>query len=355
MKFKTRILIAPLNWGLGHATRCIPIINALINCGFEPIIASDGASLKLLEKEFPAIKCLELPSYYIMYSKYGLLLKWELFKILPKLFFSIKKEKKLIQRIIKNYHIKGVISDNRFGVYSVNRNIPSVYLTHQLQVLSGMTTWLTTKIHQQIIKKYHECWVPDFDNKPNLSGTLGHLKTRKVNLKFIGPLSRFNKTMSNSKYDIMLLLSGPEPQRTLLEQKVLCELKDYKGTVVVIQGNVENIQKVTHQNKVTTFNFMTTVELEHTIKSSDLIISRSGYTSIMDFASLEKKVFFIPTPGQYEQLYLAKNLQKSKIAPFCKQKDFTIKKLKHMNLYNGFKHLENEVNYKTLFSLFKGE
>ncbi len=358
MNIKKRILVAPLNWGLGHATRCIPIINALIEQEFEPIIATDGDALQLLKKEFPKLICLELPSYRIKYSKYGFLLKWQLFKTIPKLFKSVKKEKKVIEELIKTHHIKGIISDNRFGVYTSNKDVSTVYITHQLQVFSGFaTTWLTTRLHQQIIKKHTECWIPDFENTQNLSGKLGHINNHKLNLKYLGPLSRFTKTKATTpKYNILVLLSGPEPQRSLLEDKILSELKNYKESIIVVKGVVEHTQKTTRQNTMVIYNFMQSTELEQIIKDSDIVISRSGYTTIMDLVVLlKKKVFFIPTPGQNEQLYLAKRMQQLQIAPYCKQDDFTIESLKEINWYKGFEMIENNLNFSELFSLFKGE
>jgi uncharacterized protein (TIGR00661 family) len=357
MTFKKRILVAPLNWGLGHATRCIPIINALIEQRFEPVIASDGAALELLKKEFPNVICIELPSYNITYSKHGFLFKWHLLKKFSKLLRTFKKENHVVQNIIETYDISGIISDNRFGVYSTNKKIPSVYITHQLRVLSGLSTWISSKMHQKIIKKHHECWIPDFESTPNLSGKLGHLKEYIINLNYLGPLSRFKrKPVTHSVYDIMVLLSGPEPQRDLLEQKVLHELKTYKGSIIVVQGVIENTQKVTQLNKnMTIYNFMTSAELEATIQNSHILISRSGYTSVMDFSTLEKKVFFIPTPGQTEQLYLAKRFDKMKIAPYCKQSDFSLDNLKKIESYSGFGHFKKETNFKELFDLFERE
>ena len=149
---KKRILVASLNWGLGHATRCIPIINVLIEQGFEPIIASDGVALALLKKEFPNILCLELPSYNITYPKKGKYFKLKLIKNVPKLLRTIKAEEKATKNIVNKFGIKGIISDNRLGVY--NKQVSSVFITHQLRVLSGNTTWLSTKIHQKMIKKF---------------------------------------------------------------------------------------------------------------------------------------------------------------------------------------------------------
>ena len=79
MKIKNKkIIVAPLNWGLGHATRCIPIINGLLENGFEPIIASDGVALELLKKEFPKLISFELPSYNIKYAEKGKNFKWKM-------------------------------------------------------------------------------------------------------------------------------------------------------------------------------------------------------------------------------------------------------------------------------------
>lgn len=166
------ILIAPLNWGLGHATRCIPIIKALQENNFTPIIASDGIALELLKKEFPYIQTLQLPSYQIEYAKNGKNFKWKLIQSLPRMLEAIREEKKLVQKWVAKYEIDGIISDNRLGVFS--SKIPSVFITHQLNVMTGNTTWFTSKLHQIIIKKYKQCWVPDVSGTPNLTGDLGH-------------------------------------------------------------------------------------------------------------------------------------------------------------------------------------
>ncbi len=353
MNLKKRILVAPLHWGLGHATRCIPIINALMEHHFEPIIASDGAALHLLKKEFPQRIHLELPSYHIEYPKEGQSLKLKLLKDLPKLLKVIKAEKKATQSIIETYKIDGIISDNRFGVYS--KNIPSVYITHQLNVLSGSTTWFTTKLHQHLIKKFDECWIPDAESENNLSGNLGHLKQATFRLKYMGAISRFQKYKLPILWDILVLLSGPEPQRTLLEEKLLKELNLFDGKILFIKGLVEDIQTSTIKNQFTLYNFMQSQELEKAINESKLIIARSGYTTIMDLAKLEKKAFFIPTPGQFEQEYLARRLEEKQIAVYCKQDKFSIEKLEKAQIYQGLNCFENDVHFKTLFDLFQSK
>ena len=153
----------------------------------------------------------------------------------------------------------------------------------------------------------------------------------------------------------MVLLSGPEPQRTFLENKLRTELKNYKGTVVFIKGKVEPEQNIKKDEKMTVYNYMTTSDLEKALNESRLILSRSGYTTIMDLYKLNKKCFFIPTPGQYEQLYLAKKLKEDLIAPFCFQDDFTIEKLDEVKEFNGFQNGESYPNFQDLFSLFKGK
>ena len=148
------ILVAPLNWGLGHATRCIPIINALLENGFNPILASDGSALALLRKEFPQLTSLELPSYNIEYAKKGENFKWKLIKNSPKTIGAILTEKAQIKKWVVEYDLQGIISDNRLGVYS--KKVPSVFITHQLIVLSGKTTWISSKLHQFFIAKFNE-------------------------------------------------------------------------------------------------------------------------------------------------------------------------------------------------------
>lgn len=350
---KKRILVAPLNWGLGHATRCIPIIKGLLIYGFEPIIASDGVALMLLQKEFPDVLSVELPAYNVTYAKKGKYFKLKMIKDSPKLIKAIKAEKKATKLIIETYTIEGVISDNRLGVYS--KKVPSVFVTHQLNVLSGITTWFSTKIHQKIIKKFDVCWVPDSENEPSLSGKLGHIQDFEIPIKYLGPLSRFTKVDLELSIDIMVLLSGPEPQRTLLEDKLFTELKTYQGRIVFVRGVMEKEQHISVRNTMTVYNFMTTELLEKTINQSRLIISRSGYTTVMDLAKLKKHAFFIPTPGQFEQEYLAKRLTENSLVPSCNQDDFSIDLLENRNGFKGLKFFDYAIDFKDLFSLFECE
>jgi uncharacterized protein (TIGR00661 family) len=350
---KPNILVAPLNWGLGHATRCIPIISALEQHDYVPIIASDGPALQLLQKEFPHLQALEFPSYNIEYAADGADFKWQMIKSTPTIIDAMLKEKKIVKRLVKELDLSGIISDNRLGVSS--KKVPSVFMTHQLNVLSGNTTWLSTMLHQHAISKFDECWVPDFETKPFLSYKLGHLKKPDSSIKYIGPLSRFTKVEAAEKYELMVVLSGPEPQRTILEQLLKKEISSTGRKSLFIRGIVEEHQHVEDVENITYVNYMTSQELETAYNESALVLCRSGYSSLMDLSRLGKKCFFIPTPGQYEQEYLAKKLKKEALVPFSKQSDFRIENLLEVDLYKGLPLLENPIEWPKLFDLFQRE
>lgn len=350
---KKRILVAPLNWGLGHATRCIPIIKALLTEGFEPIIASDGEALQLLSKEFPELISLPLPSYNIKYVKQGKFLKWKFLLKAPRFLQTKRAERLKTNTIIKDYNIEGIISDNRFGVYS--KHIPSVYITHQVNILSGNTTWLSKNLHKNYIKKFDTCWVPDSNNHNNLTGKLSTNTTLNLQLNYIGPLSRFTYKTTPKVYNLMVLLSGPEPQRTLLENKLIKELSGFKGSILFVKGTIKNKQTIVKKGPFVFYNYMLSKELEKAILESEIIISRSGYTTIMDLVTLKKKAFFIPTPGQHEQLYLAKRLDNLKKVPFCSQKEFEFTLLDKLKDYSGFSEEQEVINFKNLFNLFESK
>lgn len=343
-----KILVAPLNWGLGHATRCIPIINSLLENDFEPIIASDGAALLLLQKTFPNLKSFELPSYPITYSKNGFFFKAHLLFNFNKFIATYKAEQLSIDKIVKQEHLNGIISDNRFGCF--NKAVKSVFITHQVNVLSGIFTSFTSKLHQLIIKKYDACWVPD-DEENTYSGKLS--KSTSVKVKYVGLLSQFIEQKSTIRYDYLLLLSGPEPQRSLLEKHLLKTFKNTNKCVLLIQGKVENLQTESLENGVRIVNFMLKIDLQKAIAQSELIIARPGYSTIMDLAMMRKKAFFIPTPGQTEQIYLAQYLSQKQIAPFARQSKFKIEDLANVTDYKGFmKSIEQKNSLANALQIF---
>ena len=344
---RKKIIVAPLNWGLGHASRCIPIIQFLQKNHYTPVLASDGEALLFLRKEFPDLESLELPPYEISYAKN---LKIGLLMQVPKVLNAVLKEQKVLQKYIReNTEVVGVISDNRLGARSTA--VPSVYITHQLRVLSGCTSFFSSKIHQLFINKFDECWVPDTKSS-QFSGKLSKSKGIQVPLKYIGVLSRFTKEHTSEINDVLVVLSGIESQRTVLEQKIISVLASFQGNVVLVQGNIEKEQTVTMINGIKKYNYLLSEDLEREINQSKLIICRSGYSSIMDLAVLQKKACFIPTPNQPEQEYLAAHLKEQQMALCCHENEFS---LAHLEQVKSFKALHTEPSSlnPTLLSLFE--
>lgn len=344
-----KIIVAPLNWGLGHATRCVPIIRFLLANNYTPILASDGISLKFLQKEYPDLESFELPSYNISYSKN---LKWSLLFQIPKILKAIRKEKQWIADFIsKRDDVIGIISDNRFGVR--HHSVPSVYITHQLNVLSGFTTFLSSAIHQIYINKFDECWVPD-TKEHTLSGKLSKAKKLSIPIKFIGALSRLKKNKLPIKNDVLIILSGIESQRKQLEELLIEKFQNSTKTIVLVQGLVEDNQKESIVKGIKVYNYLLSDALEKEINQSEVIVCRSGYSSIMDLAVLHKKAFFIPTKNQSEQEYLAKHLQEQQLASFSSAKDFTKESLNTVDKYKGLKIANTNLS-KDLLGLFQGK
>lgn len=355
MPNKKTIMVAPLHWGLGHATRCIPIIRELLAHNFSVLLASDGAALMLLQKEFPELEAIKLPSYNIKYPKNGIFFKWKMFVQFPKIQKTIASEREIVEQLVSENKIQGIISDNRFGVRS--EKIPSVFITHQLNVLTGSTSFFSSKVHQKIISKFDVCWVPDVDDfSSNLSGRLGHLEKDIFPVKYIGILSRIKKQELAKKIAILILISGPEPQRSVFEKMLKSVFQNSNKRVLMIRGVVEAEQKWESFGSIEIVNYMASLELEETINKSEVVICRSGYTTIMDLTILGKKAFFIPTPGQYEQEYLANRLDSLGIVPSCKQKDFKLEKLNRIGSYQGLQTLaQHPIDFAELFDLFKRE
>ena len=317
---KGKILVAPLNWGLGHATRCVPIIEQLIAFGFEVIMASDGSALLFLQKRFPDIKSYELPSYQITYAKHSFFFHWKMAMQLPHLFKTIKGEQQKINEIVINEKIDGIISDNRFGVK--HPSIPNVFISHQLKILSGITGLLSSKWHQKIINSFDVIWIPDVEGLPNLSGDLSHDVPLKIPKRYIGLLSSHHKEDLEKKYDLLILLSGPEPLRTQLEKKVRHKYQTSDQNICLVRGIIEPEIQQKRLGNLTLYNFSFGKHLQDLFNSSDLIIARSGYSTLMDLALLEKKAILIPTPGQPEQIYLGKHVSNLKLWEVIKQKNF---------------------------------
>jgi uncharacterized protein (TIGR00661 family) len=330
-------LVAPLDWGLGHATRCIPIIRALHKKNCEVIIASSGDALAVLKIEFPDLMFLELPSYRVRYSRVVPFMV-SIFAQLPKFLWIIRREHVQTQRIVREQKIDMIISDSRFGCWS--RSVPTVFISHQTHILMPpQWKWVEPLINffnRVQIKKFTQCWIPDF---PSHGVTGGLTNTHDLNVRFIGMISRFapSETCTRVHYDYLLLISGPEPQRTVFEELLRKNISALPGKKMMVKGQPQHGQEIIRSEEFDEVGHLQADALQRVIESSDMIISRSGYTTVMDMAALRKKVFFIPTPGQTEQELLAVELEKRSIALYQDQNNVDVKKaLQEMKNYTGF-------------------
>ncbi len=323
-----KILISPLNWGLGHAVRDIPLIHILLKNNYDVLIAGEGKSGILLKKEFPNLQYVDLPSFSIKYPKNSFFFLKLLFQI-PAVIRGIKLEHKQAQQIIKEYDIDVIISDNRYGLYS--DKIPSIFITHQISLklpkYLKFFEKLILNIHKSIIRKFDKCFIPDYaDNTLNLSGTLSHGFFLPEMYSFIGILSQFQfseQKIKKYKYDIAIIVSGPEPQRSIFEKTVITQVLKTKKRAVLISG-LPDLSFSKQTANLTILSHVSRDNMRYVLLNSEIIISRAGYTTIMDLISLQKKAILIPTPGQTEQEYLAKHLKNKDLFIFKKQHNFNL-------------------------------
>lgn len=338
------VLVAPLDWGLGHATRCIPIIRLLIMKGCQVSIASSGNAKSLLREEFPSLKFYDLPSYGAVYSKYVPFMIY-IFLQLPKFLMAIAKEKKAVEKIVRENAVDLIFSDNRYGcrVY----NVRSIFICHQINLIMPLwQKWISPVVNyfnHNLILKFDECWIPD-DRKIALSGRLSY--PGLPNTKYIGLLSRFIKgTDKKIIYHLAIILSGPEPQRTLFENIILNELKGVQFKSIIVRGVLNGLNEKKIVGNVTYVNHLPAEQLQQVIEESEFVLCRSGYSSIMDLAVLGKKAILVPTPGQTEQEYLGKMMMKKKFAPCQRQNHFDLRKaLAEIKNYTGFEGWSSQPN-----------
>lgn len=336
-----RVLIAPLDWGLGHAARCVPVIRELKLQGCEVFIAGSGDSLVLLQREFPHLRAFGLPAYRPRYPRNGSMV-WTMALQLPRFLKVISDEHRAVEGIIRQEKIDLLISDNRYGCWS--SHIPAVFITHQSNIMMprrfGWLQDLVRRLNEQMMRRFSVCWVPDFPDKHSLAGELmlSGMPDLKIQTRFIGWLSRFERRESRlRKYDVVAILSGPEPQRTSLENIVMPQLKNSANSYRVVRGLPSLRLSPADDHAV---NFLDSKDLQTCIESADLIIARSGYSTVMDLHALGKKAVFVPTPGQTEQEYLARRLKEKGIAFSMAQDKFDLKEaLLQSENYSGFEPL----------------
>ena len=341
MERRRRILVAPLDWGLGHATRCIPIIMALIKRNTEVIIAASGSSALLLKMEFPELRHYPLVAYDPQYPA-GAAMVWKMGRQLPRFIQIIQKEHTQLEEIVAREQIDVVISDNRYGCYSSRAK--SVFITHQLHILMPDSfKWMegiVNRFNRRQIKKFDACWVPAPDNR-----LLGRLLPERLPLdtRVIGYLSRLKRQVAEKKYEVAVIASGPEPQRTILVDVLRRALQESGLKSILVRGDVDGEEQTTISGTLEEVNYLMGDSLERVIAQSEIVIARSGYSTVMDLAQMGAKAIFIPTPGQTEQGYLAEQLMGRGIAFSVPQTDFDLKTaLKEANKFSGFANFGND-------------
>ena len=320
-----KILVAPLNWGLGHASRCVPLVQRFLNEGHEVILGGDGESLTLLRKHFPKLRYTYLAPLNLCYGK-GKSQVWSVFKALPKIIVWAMKDHEMLKALLREEHFDQVISDNRFGFYS--KQVECVYITHQLHIMFPRGwKWLeglASRLHARVYAHYNKVWVPDYqDMEKSLAGELSHpsisnLKSQISNIEYIGPLSRFSNYKNlvktpyklcntSERFFIVAVLSGLEPHRTFLEQEIRARYQNSEEQVLIVQGLMNRPNTKMKRGNITTVPYLDDNALSQALVNAEHIIARSGYSTIMDLEALGvmDKAELIPTPGQPEQEYLS--------------------------------------------------
>jgi len=324
-----KVLVAPLNWGLGHASRCVPLIRRLLDEGHEVVLGGDGESLTLLRKHFPKLRYTYLAPLNLRYSA-GSRQVWAMVKAMPQLILWAIKDHAMLQAVLREEPFDQVISDNRFGLYC--KQTETVYITHQLHILLPKGwRWaegIASRIHARIYARFNKVWVPDYeDPEKSLAGDLSRIPSSfhlsPFTFQYIGPLSRFDISTSrdievSTNYDIVAVLSGLEPHRSLLEQEIVARYTGKEERVLIVQGLMNRPNTRIKRGNITMVSYLKDDELIPALLGAKHIIARSGYSTIMDLEALgllKKNNFqfsifnfqleLIPTPGQPEQEYLA--------------------------------------------------
>jgi hypothetical protein len=334
-----KVLVAPLDWGLGHATRCIPIIKELISQGCTVIIAAGGAQKTVLQEEFPDLSFVEMPGFWIKYGKNRAFTLFKIIFSIPKILIGIKRENQWLRRFAGREGLDLVISDNRYGLHGAG--VFSVFMTHQLAIRTSfgvLADELVRRINYAFIRRFSACWVPDLAGAGNLAGKLSNpIRMPDITVRYIGWLSRL-ETMEEVEevFELLILLSGPEPQRTILEEMLLAQMGRDAGVaaaqgvaaskIVLVRGLPGGGGAVKGPEGLRYFDYLPAKELGRVIGQSRLVLARPGYSTVMDLVRLGRKAIYIPTPGQPEQEYLGWYLEEQGWGICRRQRGFVLGK-----------------------------
>ena len=343
-----KVIVAILDWGMGHATRCVPLIRALIDRDIQVVLSGNGDSLEYLKSEFPTLSSRELPAYDVVYPTTGNM-TLKMLRQMPRIRRVVAHEHAVMDDIIVREKAELVISDNRYGCWS--SRVPSIIITHQTTILlPKYMKWLHKTVawyNQRMIYRFTQCWIPDYPGAHSLAGRLARFPDGSpARFRYIGNLSRFSgpgEMATPAKYDVAVVLSGPEPQRSILETLILSQLPNTSLRAFVVRGTKHPARPL--PGGIAGADFLNTPELEALLSESSCVVARSGYSTIMDLAKLGKKAIFIPTPGQTEQEYLAWRLKKMKLAYSATQRQFNLKRAwRASKSYTGFNFMPDRFN-----------
>ena len=320
-------MLAPLDWGLGHTTRCVPLIHQFLSLGCQVIAAVDEKQQAVLEQEFTNILFTPLKGYRLAYGRTGWHTVAKIIIQIPKILAAVYHENRWLHEFVRSNKIHAVVSDNRYGLF--NTRLPCVFMTHQLAIHSPFG-WFTGRLIQKInywfIQRFSACWVPDYPKNGSLAGKLSHPKQMPtVPVSYIGRLSRITGLLpAGDPGSLLIILSGPEPQRSMFEEIVLKELERLQIRAVLVRGLPKTDKLPVAAKNTVIYNYLPAAQLATEIARAEIIISRSGYSTVMDIIGRGKKCIFIPTPGQSEQIYLADYLQEKQLCIRFYQNNFSL-------------------------------
>jgi UDP:flavonoid glycosyltransferase YjiC (YdhE family) len=333
-----KVLVAPLDWGLGHATRCVPVIREFLHQGAQVDLAVAPSFAPLYREMFPELKQVTAPSYNIVYPKHGFNMGLWLLKNSAHLNKVIAYEHHYAEEMVRLHGYDLLLSDNRFGFYS--KKARSIYMTHQCRIafppLLSCLEGIGIRWHRSVMKHFDQVWIPDLEQGPGYAGMLSHVDGIPVPAKFVGPLSRFSELISGTgtatetgmqDLNVLAVVSGVEPARSQFENSLKEVLAQVPGNHAVILGKPAAGQKSWTEGNICFYNHLKTEEFAHMVGRARWVISRGGYSTVMDMAVLGAQCIFVPTPGQYEQVALARELSRKKYAVHIPAKKFGLQSL----------------------------
>jgi len=306
------VLVSPLSWGLGHATRDLPIIRYLLERGHRVTIAASDRALALLEREAPECDFERLPDYPPPYSA-GKHFVPKFVAMAPAMLWAIEVESVRVRRLLRRRRFDLIVSDNRFRVRS--RHVPSFVITHQLRFMTppGLEAFerLTEFFNYVYLHPFDRIIVPDAaDPVANLSGRLSHdlpYLRRSRRVYYAGPLASVRRMDVAQDVDLFISISGPEPPRTQLERTILRKVRQIEGDRIVVALGKPEVKETRHiDGRVEVHGFLDRARQQEMLNRARFVVCRSGYTTVMELAELGRKALFIPTPGQTEQVYLGR-------------------------------------------------